>query len=259
MERTKTGEFNWLDLSATDIEGQTKFYEGLLGWSHADIPFGNGAIYKMYSIDGKIVGGGTQMNPALLETGVPSAWNTYTRAEDVDATAERAVALGGAVIMPAMDVAGTGRMVGIADPTGAAFFLWKPITPEATMTYMEAGALFWSELNTRDPEKASDFYRKLFGWEYARLEQEMPYWQIIVDGKGEGGIMPMPKMVPAETSSYWLVYFATDDIQASVAKARELGASVLLEPTEVPDMLAFAVLADPAGATFALGQPYVQG
>jgi len=34
VERTKTGEFNWVDLSASDVEGQTRFYEGLLGWTH---------------------------------------------------------------------------------------------------------------------------------------------------------------------------------------------------------------------------------
>ena len=37
MERSKPGEFNWIDLSALDFDGQSAFYEGLFGWGHTDI------------------------------------------------------------------------------------------------------------------------------------------------------------------------------------------------------------------------------
>jgi hypothetical protein len=49
--------------------------------------------------------------------------------------------------------------------------------------------------------------------------------------------------------------FHAVDLSASVAKAVALGATVVSAPMEVPDMVAFAVLADPAGATFALMNP----
>ena len=39
---------------------------------------------------------------------------------------------------------------------------------------------------------------------------------------------------------------------ADVAKAKELGVTVVAGPTQVGDMLIFAVVADPAGAKFAL-------
>ena len=39
---------------------------------------------------------------------------------------------------------------------------------------------------------------------------------------------------------------------AAVAKAKEQGATVVAGPTQVGGMLIFAVVADPAGATFAL-------
>jgi predicted enzyme related to lactoylglutathione lyase len=83
----------------------------------------------------------------------------------------------------------------------------------------------------------------------------MPYWQIDIGGAGEGGIMPMPDMVPPEVPAYWLDYFGTADIAASIAKAKELGATVTVEPAAVGGMVSFAVLEDPAGATFALMQP----
>jgi predicted enzyme related to lactoylglutathione lyase len=34
MERTRTGEFNWVDLSARDMQAQTAFCEALFGWTY---------------------------------------------------------------------------------------------------------------------------------------------------------------------------------------------------------------------------------
>lgn len=253
MERSKTGEFNWVDLSARDFEAQSAFYQGLFGWSCTDVPFAEGMVYRMFKADGHTVAGMSLLPPDLMEQGVPSIWNTYVATDDVDATVTKAVELGGTVAMPAMDVPESGRMAAIQDPTGAHLFFWKPLHYDETMEYLRPSMLSWNDLTTREPKKAADFYSALLGWDIEQLmEEPSPYWQVKVDGRGEGGIMPMPETMPAEVPAFWLVYFGTDDVQASVAKAVELGASVQVEPTEVPGMLVFAVLADPAGATFAL-------
>jgi predicted enzyme related to lactoylglutathione lyase len=256
MERSKTGEFNWVDLSARDLESQSAFYEALLGWSHTDLTFADGMAYRMFKVDGHTVAGMSQMPADFIAQGRPSAWNTYVATDDVDATVAKAADLGGTVIMPAMDVPDSGRWAGVQDPTGAYIFFWKPLRVDDTMEYMLPGTLSWNDLGTRDPKGAIDFYSKLLGWDIQPLEAgPMPYWVVNVDGQGEGGIMPMPDMVPAEVPAYWLPYFGAADVTASVAKAVELGASVLSEPMEVPNMVKFSVLADPAGATFALMQP----
>jgi len=51
----------------------------------------------------------------------------------------------------------------------------------------------------------------------------------------------------------WSVTFAVDDADAAAARARELGGSVLAEPQNAP-WVRFAVLADPAGASFTASQ-----
>ncbi len=257
MERTKTGEFNWIDLSARDFDGQSAFYEGLFGWNHTDVPFAEGMVYRMFGADGHTVGGMSQLSPDMIAEGQPSAWNTYLATDDVDATAAKATGLGGTVVMPPMDVPGFGRMAAIQDPTGAYIFLWKAGQPDETIEYMKPGTLSWSDLTTRDPEKAADFYSKWVGWDIKPMDAgPTPYWQVHVDGVGEGGIMPMPDMMPAEAPAFWMPYFGTTDAAASVAKAKKLGASVQVEPTQVADMLIFAVVTDPAGATFALLQAF---
>jgi predicted enzyme related to lactoylglutathione lyase len=210
----------------------------------------------MLKSDGRTVGGLSQLSPDMIALGQPTAWNTYVATDDVDATAARAVELGAAVVMPAMDVTGFGRMVGIQDPTGAYLFFWKPLRLDETIEYLQPGLYSWNDLTTRDPEKAAAFYAELLGWDVRPLEAgPMPYWQVFVDGEGEAGIMPMPEMIPDGVPAFWMPYFGTADIAASFATATELGATVLREPTEVTGMLWFSVLADPAGATFALLQP----
>lgn len=209
----------------------------------------------MFNADGHTVGGMSHLSPDMVAGGQPSAWNTYLATDDVDATAAKATELGAAVVMPSMDVPGSGRMAAIQDPTGAYIFLWKPGQPDETMEYFQPSTLSWSDLSTRDPEKAADFYGKLMGWDIQRMDSgPMPYWQVSIDCQGEGGIMPMPEMVPTEVPAFWMPYFGTADIAGSVAKAKELAATVQAEPTEIGYTMSFAVLADPAGATFALLQ-----
>lgn len=256
MERTKQGEFAWTDLSATDLEAQTVFYEGLFGWHHHDVPMGAGPFYRIFTIDGGTVAGASAMPEKMLRSGVPSMWNVYIAVKDVDASLARAVELGGQEAMPVTPVGPESRFAAIMDPTGAPVFLWQNDAPDEKQTYDLPGALAWNDLMTRDPEKAADFFTKLVGWEISKMEDSAePYWQISIDGTGEGGIMAMPFMVPSEVPPYWLDYFATVDIDASVARAKGLGAEVTVEPMRVGEMLVFAVLMDPAGATFALLQP----
>jgi uncharacterized protein len=62
-------------------------------------------------------------------------------------------------------------------------------------------------------------------------------------------------MVPPEVPAYWLVYFGAEDARAMMERAVALGASSLVDATEIPGMLVWGVLADPFGATFAVMQP----
>lgn len=67
---------------------------------------------------------------------------------------------------------------------------------------------------------------------------------------GEKGIAGATDFVPEGAPSHWLTIFAVDDADAAVAKARELGAGVVMEPMDAEGVGRFAVLTDPQGATF---------
>ena len=58
---------------------------------------------------------------------------------------------------------------------------------------------------------------------------------------------PMEGMPP-----FWGVYFAVADCDETVAKAKELGASVLAEPMDVPGVGRMSAMLDPQGAAFSV-------
>ena len=107
------------------------------------------------------------------------------------------------------------------------------------------------ELHTKDVEKSKKFYTSLFDW---KLEEfpGMDY-TIINVGEGTGGGMmknPMPN-----SPDNWLPYVLVDDIAASTNKAKSLGAAIVQDVTEIPDMGWSSVILDPTGAPFGLFQP----
>lgn len=106
------------------------------------------------------------------------------------------------------------------------------------------------ELATTDVAKAKLFYGSLFDW---KLE-EMPGmdYTLIKPGDGTGG--GIMKTIEPDSPSYWLAYVLVDDAVASTEKARNLGATICKDVTEIPGIGWFSVITDPTGATLALWQ-----
>jgi predicted enzyme related to lactoylglutathione lyase len=53
-------------------------------------------------------------------------------------------------------------------------------------------------------------------------------------------------------------YIATDDTDATVSKAQELGGSTVIEAMDIPNVGRIAVLKDPVGAVFGVIKPAPQ-
>jgi predicted enzyme related to lactoylglutathione lyase len=108
------------------------------------------------------------------------------------------------------------------------------------------------ELNTTDVDTAKAFYGKLFAWKLEDVPKGGGTYTMVKPGSGTGGgIMKHP--VPGAPSA-WLAYVQVDDIHAATAKARELGANILADVTEVPGMGWFTIIMDPTGAALGLWQ-----
>ena len=180
---------------------------------------------------------------------MPPAWNSYITVADADATAAKAAELGASVHAPPFDVMDAGRMAVIQDPQGAWFLIWQPNQHLGAQLVNAPGALCWNELGSPDLDGSAAFYGGLFGWTTSPMEgSEMPYLVINNAGRSNGGIRPP---MPPGTPPFWMVYFATEDLDATLARVSELGGNVLMGNTDI-GIARIAVAQDPQGAVFAL-------
>jgi predicted enzyme related to lactoylglutathione lyase len=245
------GTPSWVDIG-TDVEGAKSFYGSLFGWTGEDAgpPEETGGYGFFMKGDKMVAGYGPQQNPG------PPVWATYIAVADADATAKKIEAAGGTIVMPAMDVMGAGRMAVFQDAAGGFCSIWQPGEHNGAQLANEPGAFSWNELNSRDVDASIAFYESVFGWTHETHTMEGPigsYTEWTLDGNTIGGMLPMPPMVPAEVPQFWLVYFAVADLDASLAKAQELGGMKMTDPMQV-DAGRFALIMDPQGAALAIIQ-----
>ena len=115
------------------------------------------------------------------------------------------------------------------------------------------GTPCWVDVTSTDLDRSVDFYTRLFGWEAQR------------DPRPEAGGYPMftlrGKNVAAASATWvegmpavWTTYIASDDVDATAAKAREAGGNVMVEPFDVFDAGRMSVIQDPTGAVFGVWQ-----
>lgn len=258
----------WADTNQPDPLQAARFYSALFGWETEDaMPPDAGAHYFMARIGGRAVAAISSLPPGAPSKG---EWTTYIRVESADDTAVRVREAGGRVIAEPFDVFDSGRMAGFADPEGARFCVWQPRSHRGSAAVNEHGAVNFNDLHTDDVEGAKAFYGSVFGW--TTVDAGSPMWAL--PGYGDhlehlnpglrAGMKQMgapdgfedvvARILPRDGSpARWGVTFAADDTDAITARARELGGSVLSEPQNAP-WVRFAVLADPAGASFTVNQ-----
>ena len=117
MDVFKTpGAFSWSELMTSDPGRAAEFYGALFGWTIESMEM-PGGTYRVAKLGDQAVAG----MMACPDPGSPQppAWGCYVTVADVDQALTKVAALGGAVVMPAMDVPGVGRMACIRDPQGA--------------------------------------------------------------------------------------------------------------------------------------------
>ncbi|MER8183506.1 VOC family protein [Kitasatospora sp. NPDC094015] len=240
----------WVDLMAKDQQAALDFYRDLFGWQGEVGPAEFGG-YAICTLNGKPVAG---IGPAMAPEGMPEppvAWTTYLASNDADATLAAVTAAGGTPLVPVMDVGTVGRMLVVADPTGAVFGVWQPVDFAGAQVVNEPGALVWNELNTADPEAAKAFYPAAFGVQLPLMEGATHYWALEVDGKAVGGVQKLGGSLPPGTPSHWLTYFAVDDTDSTVDALIRAGGTVMMPPTDSP-WGRNAIVQDPQGAVFAV-------
>jgi predicted enzyme related to lactoylglutathione lyase len=130
------------------------------------------------------------------------------------------------------------------------------------MTDTNNGRFVWYELMTTDPKAAIAFYTHVTGWKTQVFGEGQtppggePY-TMWVSGQGPlGGVMTLPE--PAKKMGappHWMAHVQVANVDETVTKARKHDARVYVEPTDIPTIGRFAVIADPQGASLSVFTP----
>ncbi len=114
------------------------------------------------------------------------------------------------------------------------------------------------EIHAGNPKRAMDFYKKVFGWSFKKMEG-MEYWMTHTGSDKEpginGGILPRP--TPLEDTKSINGYVCTigvDDFDAYAEKAIDAGAEVALPKDAIPGMAWLGYFKDTEGNCFGLFQ-----
>jgi predicted enzyme related to lactoylglutathione lyase len=248
IDKHPAGAFCWIELGTTDPGSAKRFYSALFGWNPNDMPMGPDETYTIFRLEGRDAAAAYHLNPQR-QPGVPPHWMIYVAVSHADDTVQHATQAGAKVLAGPFDVSESGRMAVLQDPTGAAFAIWQPKHHQGLGIADVDGTLCWADLMTRDAERARRFYSDLFGWQISAGDQHSGYLHIKNGESFIGGIPPaglQPGVPP-----HWLLYILTSDCDATVAKAKSLGAQIHYGPTTMEGVGRWAVVADPQGAVFA--------
>jgi predicted enzyme related to lactoylglutathione lyase len=124
------------------------------------------------------------------------------------------------------------------------------------MSENNTGRFVWYDLMTTDTKAAIGFYSEVVGWK----TQEFPgegHYTMWLGGQGPlGGVMALPDEVKKMgVPPNWMANVEVADVDKTVARVRELGGRVHREPSNIPTVGRFAVIADPQGAAVSIFKP----
>ncbi|TJZ81236.1 VOC family protein [Rhodococcus oryzae] len=123
----------------------------------------------------------------------------------------------------------------------------------AVTTNQPLGTPTWIDLGIPDLDRAMSFYGQVFGWEFdIGPEEAGRYTMCLLRGKKVAALMPNPD--ENATEFWWNVYLATDDLDITVARSRDAGGVVLVEPMDVMGQGRMAIVRDPSSGQFGLWQ-----
>lgn len=109
------------------------------------------------------------------------------------------------------------------------------------------------ELGAQDPERAADFYRKVFGWQVTKWEGPQPYWLATTGPDGQpginGGILTYPDRAPRTVNT-----IGVPSVDEFAAKVIEGGGKVVIEKMAIPGVGYQAYCQDTEGNTFGIHQ-----
>jgi uncharacterized protein len=230
----------YFELGSRDHRVLVDFYRELFGWRVEDA----GDTYTIVDTQaGSGLGGGIGRS----SDGTP--WvSFYVLADDPQATLDKAVSMGGNVVVPVTEVPGVVTFAMFADPDGLLVGIVAPGgTVGGTISPGNGVPVDWFEVLGSDAERTQRFYGELFGWKLN--DAGFPGYRMVDTQSGEGSISG--GLGGGGRAGNWAtVYASVPDVEATLAKAEQIGGARVYGPDDADDHTQTGALRDPAGNVF---------
>jgi predicted enzyme related to lactoylglutathione lyase len=256
VDRFPVGAPCWADLWTSDVEGSRAFYSALFGWEAQEPSEEFGGYFMFHRGGAPVAGGMGDMGPDMP---ADDSWKIYLSTDDIVGLHDALASRGAEALSPPVPVADLGLNMVFTDPNGARLGAWQPGTFPGFGILEEHGAPSWFELLTRDYGAALEFYRSAFAWrtEVEGDSDEFRYSTLRHPndaGRQLAGVMDAAAFLPEGVPDHWSIYWDVDDVDATVARARQLGGALVDGPMDTP-YGRMATVTDPTGAQFKLRTP----
>jgi len=114
------------------------------------------------------------------------------------------------------------------------------------------------EIHADNPERAVEFYRGLFAWEFTKWEGPMPYW-LVKTGDDKlpginGGLLPRQCPIDGQAVVAYVCTVDVPSVDAYLAKALATGGTPALPKMPIPGIGWLAYCKDPEGNIFGMMQ-----
>ncbi len=109
------------------------------------------------------------------------------------------------------------------------------------------------EIPASDPERASVFYKKVFGWKIEKWPGPMEYWMVTTGAEGTPGINGgLMKNTNVKTTTNTI---GVESVDSAVETVKKAGGKLVMPKTPIPTVGYFAYLEDTEGNLFGVMQP----
>jgi predicted enzyme related to lactoylglutathione lyase len=241
------GKFVWADLVTDNVPAALKFYQGLFGWRFQSA--GNYAI----ALNQERPLCGMFQRPRPEGKAAQPRWFGYISTSSVGRAQRTVTKLGGRVLAAPQKFPKRGEQAVFADPEGAVFGVVKSSSGDPEDFLPDPGDWVWIQLLSRDASKAAEFYHTVAGYEVVSntASNRLSDYVLVSEGYARATVRSIPSG-KTEVQPTWLPFVRVKNVGESVARAKELGGQVRIEPK--PDLFdgKVAVVSDPTGAAIGL-------
>ena len=241
------GQIVWRDLITPDPQKAAEFYKKVFGWTVENTGSKDNP-YWVFKSNGRKIGGMFEIPEAKANAG--GEWLSYVSVNSVEQAASNTKAAGGKVMKDPVEMEGRGMVALLSDPQKAVFAVIKSNGGDPTVKEANNNEWLWSELWANNPETSGQFYGNMLGAKIDEKSVDGKNYRVIEkDSRRCAGIIQHPV---EDRRSHWIQYIRVSDINTTLQKAKDAGATVLMEPNENIRKGSVAVLLDPTGAPFAI-------